>query len=104
MTVTASTQPPADETTATSPDLITRAASVVPLLCQNAKATEENRRVVEENIEAIKEAGLFRLAVPRRFGGHQANFQTFLQVSAEMARGDTFTVNAMQYLYLARKR
>jgi alkylation response protein AidB-like acyl-CoA dehydrogenase len=63
----------------------------VPLLCQNAKATEENRRVVEENIEAIKEAGLFRLAVPRRFGGHQANFQTFLQVSAEMARGDGST-------------
>ena len=91
MTVTASTQPPADETTATSSDLITRAASVVPLLCQNAKATEENRRVVEENIEAIKEAGLFRLAVPRRFGGHQANFQTFLQVSAEMARGDGST-------------
>jgi hypothetical protein len=54
MTVTASTQPPADETTATSSDLITRAASVVPLLCQNAKATEENRRVVEENIEAIR--------------------------------------------------
>jgi 3-hydroxy-9,10-secoandrosta-1,3,5(10)-triene-9,17-dione monooxygenase len=56
MTVTASTQPAADDTTAASPDLITRAAGVVPLLSQNAKATEENRRVVQENIEAIKKA------------------------------------------------
>ena len=73
MTVTASTQPPADETTATSSDLITRAASVVPLLCQNAKATEENRRVVEENIEAIKEAGLSGWPCP---GGSEATRRT----------------------------
>ncbi|MFB6552486.1 MULTISPECIES: acyl-CoA dehydrogenase family protein [unclassified Streptomyces] len=64
-----------------------RAAALVPLLRDNAGRTEEGRRVVEENIEALADAGLFRLTVPRRFGGHEANLRTFLQVGSELARG-----------------
>lgn len=67
--------------------LVERAAALVPLLRENAARTEQDRRVVEENIEALTEAGLFKLTVPRRFGGHEADFRTFLQVSTELARG-----------------
>ena len=72
-------------------EFVARAAALIPLLRKNSKQTEENRRVVEENIEAIRDAGLYRLSVPKRFGGYQANFQTFLQVSSTLARGDGST-------------
>ncbi|MET7508468.1 acyl-CoA dehydrogenase family protein [Streptomyces albidoflavus] len=68
-------------------ELVARAGALVPLLRKNAARTEEGRRVVEENIEALTEAGLFRLTVPRRFGGHEADLRTFLRVSSELARG-----------------
>ncbi|MFJ5775199.1 acyl-CoA dehydrogenase family protein [Streptomyces sp. NPDC093094] len=67
--------------------LIARAAALVPLLRENAARTEQGRRVVEENIEALAEAGLFRLTVPRRLGGHETNLRTFLRVVSELARG-----------------
>ncbi|WP_405756982.1 acyl-CoA dehydrogenase family protein [Streptomyces sp. NBC_01420] len=63
------------------------ATELVPLLKENAARTEEGRRVVEENIEALTGAGLFRLTVPRRFGGHEADFRTFLEATSELARG-----------------
>ncbi|KUN09265.1 oxidoreductase [Streptomyces yokosukanensis] len=63
------------------------AKALVPLLRENAARTEEDRRVAEENITALSEAGLFRLTVPRRLGGHETDFRTFLEVSSELARG-----------------
>lgn len=78
------TEPAAEE-------LIARAAAMVPLLRKNAARTEQDRRVVEENIEALRQAGLFKIAVPRRFGGYEVPFRTFLQISGELARGDGST-------------
>ena len=89
MTADSSTQTATDEVS--TEEFVARAAALVPLLRKNSKQTEEDRRVVEENIEAIREAGLYRLMVPKRFGGHQADFTTFLQVSSELARGDGST-------------
>ncbi|MFJ4898181.1 acyl-CoA dehydrogenase family protein [Streptomyces sp. NPDC088727] len=84
MTTTASApQPPVTSTT----PLKERATQLVPLLRDNAARTEADRRVAEENIEALTEAGLFRLTVPGRFGGHESDFRTFLEVSSELARG-----------------
>ncbi|GHF71105.1 acyl-CoA dehydrogenase [Streptomyces mashuensis] len=68
-------------------DLTERAAALVGLLRGNAARTEEGRRVVEENIEALAGAGLFALTVPGRFGGHQASVRALLEVSAELGRG-----------------
>ena len=67
--------------------LVERARVLVPLLERNAVATESNRRVVEENIEAIRAAGLFKIMVPRRFGGLETDIRTKLEISRELARG-----------------
>lgn len=84
MTTTAATpQTPAASTT----PLKERATELVPLLRDNATRTEADRRVAEENIKALSDAGLFRLTVPGRFGGHETDFRTFLEVSSELARG-----------------
>jgi 3-hydroxy-9,10-secoandrosta-1,3,5(10)-triene-9,17-dione monooxygenase len=68
-------------------DLVERAAKLVPLLAGNAAATEAARRVVEENITAIDEAGLFSIMRPARHGGLETDFRTMLEVSRELARG-----------------
>lgn len=84
MTTTAATP---QTTVASATALMESARALVPLLRDNAARTEADRRVNEESIEALADAGLFRLAVPRRFGGHEADFRTFLEVTSELARG-----------------
>jgi alkylation response protein AidB-like acyl-CoA dehydrogenase len=66
--------------------LVARAAKLAPLLEANAVKTEEDRRVVESNIEAARGAGLFKLLIPRRFGGLETDIRTQLEVSRELAR------------------
>ncbi|GAA1369461.1 acyl-CoA dehydrogenase family protein [Streptomyces beijiangensis] len=84
MTTTASTP---QTTVASAAALKESATALLPLLRENAARTENDRRVAEENIKALTDAGLFRLTVPRRFGGHEADLRTFLEVSSELARG-----------------
>ncbi len=67
--------------------LVERANALRPLLESNALETETNRRVVEENISAIREAGLFKIMVPKRFGGLETDLRTKLEVSAALAKG-----------------
>jgi 3-hydroxy-9,10-secoandrosta-1,3,5(10)-triene-9,17-dione monooxygenase len=67
--------------------LVERAAALRPLLEANAERTENDRRVVEENIEAIRAAGLYKIMVPRRFGGLETDIHTKLAVSRELAKG-----------------
>jgi len=55
------------------------------LLARNASQCDDDRRIPTENIEALAEAGLFRLAVPRRFGGHEVGVETSLEVAATLA-------------------
>ena len=68
-------------------ELVRRANALLPLLEKNALATEQNRRVVDENIEAIRAAGLLKITVPRRHGGLETNMRTVLDVSRELAKG-----------------
>ena len=42
-------------------DLVTRARELAPLLRKNAAASEANRRVEEETIQAMRKAGLMRV-------------------------------------------
>ena len=50
----------------TEQELIDRAHALKPLLARNAKDADEGRRIPDENIAALREAGLFRITVPRR--------------------------------------
>ena len=79
-------------------ELVNRATALLPLLTQNATRTENDRRVAEENITAIRDAGLFKIMVPRRFGGLETDIRTKLEVSRELAKGcgSTAWVTALQ--------
>ena len=72
----------------TDAELIARARELKPLLAANAAQGEADRRVVEESIQALTEAGLFKISVPKRYGGYETSLRTMLDVSAEVAEAD----------------
>ncbi|WP_197732877.1 acyl-CoA dehydrogenase family protein [Paraburkholderia pallida] len=78
-------------------ELVRRATGLQPLLMKNAAEAERNRRASEESIEAIASAGLFRLMVPRRYGGYEGTLRAHLEVSAALgeACGGTAWVVAL---------
>ncbi|MFC0112050.1 acyl-CoA dehydrogenase family protein [Kibdelosporangium aridum] len=69
-------------------ELVTRALDLKPLLSKNAAAGEADRRVVEESIQALTDAGLFKLTIPKRYGGYETSVRTMLDVSAAVAEAD----------------
>jgi 3-hydroxy-9,10-secoandrosta-1,3,5(10)-triene-9,17-dione monooxygenase len=75
------------DVTQTIDGLLERIAAIRPILEKNARQTEDDRRVVDENIAALQEAGAFRITVPKRYGGWQADIRTQLEVSREVAKG-----------------
>ncbi|MBS0420249.1 MAG: acyl-CoA dehydrogenase family protein [Proteobacteria bacterium] len=93
--VPASTQPAAPGALdaffgAPAPDLgiVARAQGIQALIRSRAKASEEQRRVSEDVIEAIHAQRLFHISVPRRLGGLGGNFRTFIETVAEVGRAD----------------
>ena len=67
--------------------LMASAAAIRPTLEANAGETDAGRRLAEGNVRALRDTGLCRLMVPRRFGGHQTSIRTYIEVMAELGRG-----------------
>jgi alkylation response protein AidB-like acyl-CoA dehydrogenase len=71
--------------------LVKRASELVPLLKKHAAWSEENRRIHEESIEALADAGIFRMRAPVRYGGYESDTRTLVDVATELGRGDGST-------------
>jgi alkylation response protein AidB-like acyl-CoA dehydrogenase len=71
----------------TRDELLSRARALKPLLSEHAAETESTGRISKEVIAAIREAELFRLTVPRRFGGFQLPFRTVVEVCSAVSEG-----------------
>ena len=78
------TEPTNDAAEPTRAVLVERARALHPLLSRNAAVTDGERRIPDENIDALAEAGLLSLGIPARFGGLQAPIRTQLEVSAAL--------------------
>jgi alkylation response protein AidB-like acyl-CoA dehydrogenase len=72
----------------TREQLVQRASELVPLLQKNATWSEENRRLHDETIEALADAGIFRMRVPVRYGGFESDTRTLVDVATQLGRGD----------------
>ena len=70
-----------------SKELLARAASLRPVLEQNAEETDRLRHLTAANVTALKETGLCRLMVPKRLGGYETDIRTYIEVIAEIGRG-----------------
>ncbi|MCX0275202.1 acyl-CoA dehydrogenase family protein [Nocardia zapadnayensis] len=79
---------PATESVPSAAELVERIRELHPLLKKNAAAGEQDRRVAEESIRALTDAGAFKVAIPRRYGGYETSMRTMLDVSAAVAEAD----------------
>jgi alkylation response protein AidB-like acyl-CoA dehydrogenase len=66
-------------------ELLLRIEQTKPILTANVEETEANRRIAQANIDALTDAGAFKVTVPRRFGGYEMTIREKLEVSAAVA-------------------
>ena len=72
----------------TTPDeLVARAAALKPVLRERQRETERNRRVPDETVADLKEAGLYKVQQPARYGGYQFDVGTFVRCASEIGAG-----------------
>jgi 3-hydroxy-9,10-secoandrosta-1,3,5(10)-triene-9,17-dione monooxygenase len=67
--------------------LVAAADALRPRLLAEQAATEERTHYSREMHEAFREAGFYRMLVPRRYGGLAAGLPTYYRVIASIARG-----------------
>ena len=67
--------------------LVEQARALRPLLERNAERCEQERRIPDDNLAALDEAGLFATLTPKRCGGLGTTLATQLAMSAELGRG-----------------
>lgn len=69
-------------------EIVRRVTGLVPDLRQRAGWAEENRRLHDETIDALADAGVFRLRTPVRHGGYEADTRTLVDVAGALAGAD----------------
>ncbi|MGI9431231.1 MAG: acyl-CoA dehydrogenase family protein [Myxococcota bacterium] len=72
----------------TGTDLVARARELAPMLAAEGAEAERLRQPTDPVIRALEEAGIFRLMVPREFGGLELDLDTFVDVGLALGEGD----------------
>ncbi|WP_428967021.1 acyl-CoA dehydrogenase family protein [Micromonospora fluostatini] len=72
----------------TREEILRRVAKAEPVLREHVPWSEENRRLHESVVEAMAEAGIFRMRVPKRYGGYECDGSTLVEVGAALGRID----------------
>src|SRR5262245_59165176 len=67
------------------------ARKLAPMIRASADQTEANRELPRSLFDAIADAGLFLLAVPRSLGGAEIDLPTYVQVLEEIGKADAST-------------
>ena len=68
-------------------ELIARARAIRPRLIERQAETERLRRYPDSTHQEIMQAGLYRVLVPRRYGGYECDLPTFSRVVTELSAG-----------------
>ena len=74
--------------TATTPDLLAAARAIAPVAREHASQSERERRLAPEVFDAMCNAGLYRMLLPREHGGGEASLPEAMRVFEEVARAD----------------
>jgi alkylation response protein AidB-like acyl-CoA dehydrogenase len=67
--------------------LLSRARAIAEMVRAGARETEEQRRIGDDVIERMREAGLFRVLQPALYGGYEYGFEVFAELVATIGRG-----------------
>lgn len=66
--------------------LIERARAMAPALVARQRETEERTYYAEDTHRAFRDAGFYRITVPKRYGGYEFGFDTFLRIVTILCR------------------
>jgi 3-hydroxy-9,10-secoandrosta-1,3,5(10)-triene-9,17-dione monooxygenase len=67
--------------------MLARAREMVPILARRAAHAEQNRSIPAETIADFKQAGLFRVIQPKRYGGYELDPGVFFDIQMTIAEG-----------------
>src|SRR5260370_4751531 len=67
---------------------VSLARALTPAIAERAASAEVQRCQPEETIREIVKAGLVRLMMPARWGGHELNLNAFVDSTIEIAKAD----------------
>ena len=67
-----------------APALVEAVRAISPVLLRNADAAERDSRLAPEAVQALRNAGMFRLGVPERLGGLEIPLTVCLDVVSEI--------------------
>lgn len=70
-------------------DLVRVAQDLGPTLRRNSQQSDRDGRLPAESLDAMRDAGLLRMYVPRALGGWQADPVTYGRVQEELSRHDS---------------
>ena len=68
-------------------EMVARAQALMPAIREAQERTERDRRVSTEIFERILDADLYRILQPKRWGGYEYGFDSFVDIAFEIARG-----------------
>jgi len=79
---------PIQQSRMTHEEAVARSCALTPAIQAQAATAETQRRLSEETVQAIIDAGLIRLLVPARLGGYELSIETALDAVIEIAMAD----------------
>src|SRR4051794_6964946 len=71
------------------------ARRLAPSIRQRAEEIEETRELPRAVFEALADAGLFQMLVPRSLGGQELDLPTYVRVIEELGKADASTAWAI---------
>ena len=74
--------------TPTKQQILDRVRALAPRFGGRAEAAEEARRMPEESVQELLDAGIARILVPPRFGGYGLGVDTWFDVVQEISKAD----------------
>lgn len=68
-------------------ELMSKVKKLVPDFKARARATERNRMVSRESVDALREVGYYKILQPRAFGGYERPCAELVDLTIEVGRG-----------------
>lgn len=68
--------------------LVQQAKDLGPLLRRTARKAEQARQPLDEVIDAVRDTDIFGMLAPKRYGGFEADLDTFFDVTLELSTAD----------------
>src|ERR1700682_1274636 len=79
---------PSPTPTATKQEIMDRVSAMASRFAERAAAAEEARRIPEESVKEMLDAGFARVLVPKSVGGYGLGFDTWFEVTRAIFKAD----------------